>query len=432
VESAEAFVIGGAFFNITAWLGDRSLTASGHGSLRYNSDDYFPATGVLGDVWAITALGFEVGMDVMLSVQIAMGQEPYAAKIATMAPAAENSDQLRIEVAIRRPTNIPICKNRVLIQSVPYLRALVGEQFATEAPWQCVQVFTGLTADAETIELPPDNWLVLLDLADTLELQQFFVTGVTPAMYNPMLAANLERKVGAICMRTCTEDERSQSGQLLTALRLFREGFLYLGPDIHFSENGWSNSPGVPWVYTSDQVRYVLKAEDAKRLQDWIALFRGLTIEPDSRMARAIRRFERTYVGAGELYDRITDAMIGLETLLAPERAPEILYRVSQRAAFFLSDDPLERLEIDRQVKIGYGVRSGVVHSASGGEDATEELASKCQDFLRRCTNRILLAHPDLANEYCRETKDDKRKEQFVKAAVFYGGFEQALKAWLT
>src|SRR2546422_75895 len=76
--------------------------------------------------------------------------------------------------------------------------------------------------------------------------------------------------------------------------------------------------------------------------------------------------------------------------LVAPTVAPEIRYRVAQRVAFLLSDDPTQRVRIAKRLKQAYDVRSGVVHAARSDTSATWDLmAVEVQELLRSCMKRI-------------------------------------------
>lgn len=60
---------------------------------------------------------------------------------------------------------------------------------------------------------------------------------------------------------------------------------------------------------------------------------------------------------------------------------------------------------------------------------AGEEMASACQDFLRRCIRRILEAEPDLRTPFSGASAPDKADE-FLNTLVYFGDYERALAHW--
>jgi hypothetical protein len=93
---------------------------------------------------------------------------------------------------------------------------------------------------------------------------------------------------------------------------------------------------------------------------------------------------------------RYTLYWIGLEALFGPEDPREMTYRISQRIAFFLSEDVGRAQDLFRQMKDAYSLRSKVVHgmlvskSRGWNEESSQALAYGTEDVLSRALNKIL------------------------------------------
>lgn len=110
---------------------------------------------------------------------------------------------------------------------------------------------------------------------------------------------------------------------------------------------------------------------------------------------------------------------VALEALFGPEDAREVTFRLSQRAAFFLTDDRMEAQKLFDVVKTGYSWRSKVVHGMRlrkrPKKTSDEEMMSEVEDLLRRSLKRLLNDLPTI------ETFEGKNRERYLDSLVFSG-----------
>jgi hypothetical protein len=82
---------------------------------------------------------------------------------------------------------------------------------------------------------------------------------------------------------------------------------------------------------------------------------------------------------------------LGLEALFGPEgNTGELRYRLSQRIAYFVSDDPNEIKPLATQLRKAYDMRSKVVHGRWGGEPEIDKIILETERIGRRVLLTIL------------------------------------------
>ena len=107
---------------------------------------------------------------------------------------------------------------------------------------------------------------------------------------------------------------------------------------------------------------------------------------------------------------------IGLEALFGPEDAREITYRLSQRVAFFLSENRKETKQLFATAKKGYGFRSKIVHGRWKEDKNSEQLMAETESMVRRSLVRIL-RDPEFT-----KTFSERGRERFLDDLVFNNG----------
>jgi hypothetical protein len=108
---------------------------------------------------------------------------------------------------------------------------------------------------------------------------------------------------------------------------------------------------------------------------------------------------------------------IGLEALFGPSDASEITYRLSQRLAFFLSEDRATAAALYRRAKDAYRLRSKIVHGFQIERLAGEKknaLLIDSESWIRAALQKII-GNADLRRTF----ETDNRREEFLDALVF-------------
>jgi hypothetical protein len=115
-----------------------------------------------------------------------------------------------------------------------------------------------------------------------------------------------------------------------------------------------------------------------------------------SRVDRAMNFLQQAR-SADDLGQKIANYCSFFECLLSTSSA-ELSHQLSERAAFFLTDDPADRLRIFRDMKKAYGVRSKIVHGDILSPNAISglvQISKHCDDTARALVRKIL-HHPVL------------------------------------
>jgi hypothetical protein len=337
-----------------------------------------------------------------------------------------DADGRNIIVRVEQPTNVPICEDRWSIQSNFRRQQIATDVQFNPASWAFLKTVVGLEIP-EDFQLSNDLSLVKLTTADVSELRQYLLT-----TYRALIPIS-DPLTHALCFRGESPNVQGEFNKILTALRLFKAGYLALNLDFYFAQGQGGGSIHDDPLYRADYAKFSLHETEFSDVRHWINYYRLIDIHPESVMAAALRRFAQTY--SGELTDRITDAVIGLEGLVCHTNAPEIRYRVGQRVAFLLTDHPTARINLDlaRALKNSYEARSADVHgNPAVSKTVNEVLALKSQDWLRNCIKRIL--HPstpiELREVFCQPSAS-QRKEGFYEALVSFGSFKAAADHWV-
>ncbi len=111
-----------------------------------------------------------------------------------------------------------------------------------------------------------------------------------------------------------------------------------------------------------------------------------------SRMDRAMLFLQQAR-SSDDLGQKIANYCSFFECLLSTS-ATELSHQLSERAAFFLSSIPAERIQIFRELKKAYGVRSKIVHGdtlSQGAISGLSDISKRCDDTARALVNKILL-----------------------------------------
>lgn len=114
------------------------------------------------------------------------------------------------------------------------------------------------------------------------------------------------------------------------------------------------------------------------------------------RLDRAARFLQQAR-SAEDLGQKIANYCSFFEALLSTSSA-ELSHQLSERAAFFLSNSPPERIRIFREIKKAYGVRSKIVHGdvlSSIAIAGLVDVAKNCDDTARALMLKIIM-NPEL------------------------------------
>jgi hypothetical protein len=110
-----------------------------------------------------------------------------------------------------------------------------------------------------------------------------------------------------------------------------------------------------------------------------------------SRLSRVFY-FAQAARGSSDLGDRIASYVTCFEALFCTDSS-EIAHKLGERLAFFLGETPTRRLEIFRQMKAAYNIRSKVVHGDKIGRRLAENalaISAACDELLRAALIKIL------------------------------------------
>lgn len=114
-----------------------------------------------------------------------------------------------------------------------------------------------------------------------------------------------------------------------------------------------------------------------------------------ARLDRATRFLQQARSSV-DLGQKIANYCSFFEALLSTSSA-ELSHQLSERAAFFLSNNPPERLRLFREIKKAYGIRSKIVH----GDILSPAAIASLVDIARNCddTARALMLKITLTSE---------------------------------
>lgn len=158
-----------------------------------------------------------------------------------------------------------------------------------------------------------------------------------------------------------------------------------------------------------EKVPSVEQLERAGKLCDILRL-----VEQGNAVWTAIRSFWSA------LLMRYTDIRyslfwIGLEALFGPDNSgSEITYKLSQRIAFFISNDPISATEEFRRARECYQMRSKIVHGRWMIDPKTDLRIAETEEIVRRSIFRIL-ANSDLREVFLSKGRDSYLEEMIYK-----------------
>jgi hypothetical protein len=104
---------------------------------------------------------------------------------------------------------------------------------------------------------------------------------------------------------------------------------------------------------------------------------------------------------------------IALESLFGSSDAAEITYKLSQRIAFFLADNPHDARQLYAKAKKGYGMRSKIVHGRWEDDPELDLVMADTESILRTAFRR-LIESPEMLRTFL-----SKRREAFLEEWVF-------------
>jgi len=307
--------------------------------LEYESNDFFPKHVVITNIRKAVDISpddhnsdssekLKVGMYGQLEIDSisAPVQEEFFVKVLDI---AEGEREIIAEII--KPTNFPICLGRRSIESNPDLQQKASNERVNQLKWEAIITLVGLesSSNSTNIWLDDNTCIVSLDEVDRIEIQHYRYSQYRESV---MLTRLDTPPLNAICFQKHTgsrEEISADFKKILMAFRLFDAGYFEFGLLFIFNSKSRSNDTWGKPPYLPEYRRYNLKRENIQAFKDWLVLYKSQSIIPGSLIARALSRFERTYE-AQEVHERITDAVIGLETLLGAGQKSEINYRVSQ------------------------------------------------------------------------------------------------------
>lgn len=290
--------------------------------------------------------------------------------------------------------------------------------------------------------------IVKFTMADILEIEHYHNATINHPLFLP------EADVFAVGYPIISDAPVKSFEVMLMALRLFKTGYvnaaIYLtfgrtnsnysfqnAPEfrtkIVFEDEGEKNITRSGPAVEKEKLKpaFTLAAEEVADLQNWLKLFYEVypLVQPNSVLARTLRRFERTY--SGEDYERITDAIIGLETVFPQDNPTEITFRLALIVSQFTEKDSAKRPEILKFIKKCYGIRSKYVHETNIEKKTDNQTALEVQDILRQVIKFILQADVELRNCFFNADKASVTKLiNFYNCLFTAGNYEQALRNW--
>ncbi len=97
----------------------------------------------------------------------------------------------------------------------------------------------------------------------------------------------------------------------------------------------------------------------------------------------------------------------------------ELSHQMAERAAFYLRDDPQERLDHYQKSKLAYGIRSAIVHGDSVSKRQLKDIketAKHCDAVARELTNKMMT---DEEYYSVLTSSDSQHLDAFMKNKIF-------------
>ena len=175
----------------------------------------------------------------------------------------------------------------------------------------------------------------------------------------------------------------------VTFLRLFQFGhlgfFCYFVPLAPTEESAYS------FQYTYLQVipkwnnysRPYYLPSDRSQMESFVGRFWDRKVEADN----VVRLFNKSFIER-DLEDKLNDLVFALEQLYLRDESEKtyLTYKLAMKCAFLLSEDPVSRKQIFKNVREGYTTRSKIVHRGKRLTDNEEtmNLIIKLEEYLRK------------------------------------------------
>jgi len=97
---------------------------------------------------------------------------------------------------------------------------------------------------------------------------------------------------------------------------------------------------------------------------------------------------------------------IGLESLFGSNDSNEIAYKLCQRIAFFIADNPADARAIFRKAKVCYRTRSKIIHGRWENDPGIDAVMGDTEAMVRTAF-RFLLQNPDMVTAFISKSRDE-------------------------
>jgi hypothetical protein len=255
----------------------------------------------------------------------------------------------------------------------------------------------GITLQVEKIEFDVENMHIVLRQTQIEDLEQ--ITRAYPGQTSHQL--NLHRQPSAILIIESEEDFpfriQEKVEQAVSILRLFKVGevdYIYY----KMESEAVLGRRGFCGTFSSlknlvPSKKYLVTSEDVKDLKDFWRIMINLLPENLYNLSKkelnhltiAYARYCDALLRSSAWQEKVTNGVIGLESLIVFEDT-EIAYRFKMRSAKIMSLFGYSAIEVKKDLKLAYDLRSAFVHGDDNGlekksKSITTEYSSD-QNFL--------------------------------------------------
>lgn len=296
--------------------------------------------------------------------------------------------------------DVPISVLEEKIREVVY--CIQSGAFTIEAS----AVLDGFSSESARIQLSESCWIRKLDLDGAInfweEDGEYARDGnsLSPAEY--LLQATMSANISNQGKEYRTV--RDKLKQALFVLRLLKRGKVHL-KDISIRHLTWAPiyEPRQRLTRTFWPRHYRLSQVEADALAEHWRKYAVLFDSQEQSVRLAVNRFGSSYDRESP-HDKVVDCFIGLESLLI-EDDRELGYKLRLRTANLLGLNKDDRQKIFSEIKVGYNLRSKIVHGHDRGKSVS--LSTRPQpvsihqfaEDLERYLARVLLRMADLRAE---------------------------------
>jgi len=272
---------------------------------------------------------------------------------------------------------------------------------------EALAVLDGFSSESARIQLSDSCWIRKLNLESAInfweEDGQYARDGnsLSPAEY--LLQATMSANISNHGKEHFTIREKLK--QALFVLRLLKRGKVQL-KDVSIRHLTWAPIYEPRQRLTRTFVfprQYRLSHVEADALTEHWRKYAALFDSQEQRERLAVSRFCSSY-GRESPHDIIIDCFIGLEALLIEDNR-ELGYKLRLRTANLLGLNGDDRQKIFSEIKLGYDLRSKIVHGSDPGKSVflpTRQQSLSIQEFaedLERYLARALIRLVDLRKE---------------------------------